>query len=195
MADRAVLAASPVTPEQTAELIRGRRSVDRFEPQCPPADLIHAAVAAARWAPNHHLTNPWRFYLLGGQTREAVIRLNTALVAEKRGAEAAAVKDRRWRAVPGWLLVTCHEDDDDLRAREDYAATACAIQNLMLYLHSAGVASKWTTGAVTRHADFLPACGVDDMQEYCVGLIWYGYAVRSPRTSRHAVADVLFTRP
>lgn len=194
MADRGVYAASGVGPEQAAELIRGRRSAVQFESGLPGSSILRAAVEVARWAPNHRLTNPWRFYMLGPHTRDAVITLNTTLVAEARGKEQAAAKDRRWRNVPGWLVVTCRKSDDDVIAREDYAATACAIQNLMLYLHSAGVASKWTTGAVTREPGFYDACAIDAAQEYCVGLIWYGYARRAPGTQRHSVDEILCYR-
>lgn len=182
---------SPVTPQQARELIRGRRSVVRFEPELPDTGILQAAVETARWAPNHHLTNPWRFYLLGPETRDKVIALNTALVAEKRGEDQARAKDRRWRSVPGWLVVTCRRSDDEITAREDYAATACAVQNLMLYLHSAGVASKWTTGAVTREPAFYRACALDPEQEYCAALIWYGYPRQAPRSRRRPVEDIL----
>lgn len=194
MSDRAEHAPSPVSAEQAGALIRGRRSVVQFQPELPDPDILRAAVEAARWAPNHHLTNPWRFYVLGPQARDAVITLNTELVAQKRGAAQAEAKDKRWRNVPGWLVVTCRKNDDEVTAREDYAATACAIQNLMLYLHSAGVASKWTTGAVTRETGFYEACAIDPEAEYCVGLIWYGYAQQAPRSQRRAVDEILAFR-
>lgn len=194
MTDQAAHERSEVSPQQVAQLIRGRRSVDRFAPELPDVAIVHAAVETARWAPNHRLTNPWRFYLLGARTRAAVIELNTALVARQRGDAAAAAKDKRWRGVPGWLVVTCRHDADELVSRENYAATACAVQNLMLYLHSAGVASKWTTGAVTRAQQFYEICALDAEQEYCAGLIWYGYAQRSPRTQRQPVDDILYQR-
>lgn len=195
MTDQAMHAPSPVSPEQVAELIRGRRSIVRFEPQLPAADIVRAAIDAARWAPNHRLTNPWRFYVLGPQTRDVVITLNTQRVADTRGADAAAAKDERWRAVPGWLVVTYRKAEDVLVDRENYAATACAIQNMMLYLHAAGVASKWTTGAVTRLPGFYAACAIDSEQENCVGLIWYGYAGNATqRSRRRPIDDILYRR-
>lgn len=194
MTDRATLEGNDVSVEQVARLLRGRRSVDRFAPERPDDDIVQAAVEAARWAPNHRLTNPWRFYVLGAKTRDAVVQLNTRLVAQKRGHDVASAKDRRWRAVPGWLVVTCCRAEDELVAREDYAATACAIQNLMLYLHAAQVASKWTTGAVTRIAEFYQVCSIDMEKEYCAGLVWYGYAQRAPRSQRHSVEAILHRR-
>ncbi len=193
MTDRAALAPSQITPEQAAAFIRGRRTVDYFKPDVPDEAIVRQAIEVARWAPNHHLTEPWRFYLLGAAAQDAVAEINTQIVAASKGEEVAEAKRKRWRAVPGWLLVTCVDDPDERTRREDYAACACAIQNLMLYLHSASIASKWTTGAVTRDAGFLRACGIDGDTEYCVGLIWYGYAVRRPRSQRRTLDQIVFT--
>jgi nitroreductase len=195
MPDRADLTASPITPAQAAEFIHGRRSVDNFTPDVPDPERVREAIALARWAPNHRLTQPWRFYLLGEESQIAIIDLNSRLVRQTRGEDAATKKRERWQAVPGWLAVTCVVSDDPITAREDYAACACAIQNLMLYLHSAGVASKWTTGAVTREPEFLHLLGADPDAEYTVALIWYGYAKRAPRSQQRDLEEILIACP
>lgn len=194
MPDSTRLTPSPITPAQAAEFIRGRRSVDQFTDETPDEAIVRDAVEVARWAPNHHLTQPWRFYLLGPESRDAIVDLNTRLVAARKGDEIAAAKRERWQGVPGWLAMTCRVEQDPVTAREDYAACACAIQNLMLYLHSAGLASKWISGEATRHAQLLRILEVDDAREYCVGLLWYGYPKRKPRTQRADIADILGTR-
>lgn len=186
--DQAGLEDSPIGRDAAAALMRGRRSVDRFRPgACPDASLIREAIEIARWAPNHHLTEPWRFYLIGSNAKSAIVELNASMVAAQRGAEAADAKRQRWQAVPGWLAVGCRAAaDDPVTAQEDYAACACAVQNLMLYLHSAGVATKWTSGPVTRTPEFLQLLGAEP-GESCVALIWYGYAQRRPRSRRRPV--------
>jgi len=195
MTDRAALTDSPITPEQAADFIRGRRSVDQFTESVPDGNFVRQAIEVARWAPNHHLTQPWRFYLLGPQAQAAVIDLNTRLVAARKGDEVAAAKRERWQRMPGWLAVNCIRSNDEVEAREDYAACACAIQNLTLYLHSAGIASKWISGEATQHADLLPILDVDPAEQYCVGILWYGYPKRRPRSQRTALENVVFSRP
>lgn len=195
MTDKAALKPSPIMPEQAERFIRGRRSVDQFTSEQPDDAVVRQAIELARWAPNHHLTEPWRFYLLGPDSKSAIIDLNTRLIARNKGDEIAAAKRERWQAVPGWLAVTCAVQDDPVTAREDYAACACAIQNIALYLHSAGLGCKWTSGAVTREAGFLRILGADEDHEYCVGLIWYGYPKRRPRTQRMDMANILVSRP
>ncbi|AWN16591.1 nitroreductase [Salinisphaera sp. LB1] len=191
MTDRATLTDSPVSPADAAALIRGRRTIDRFKPgQVPEAALIYEAIELARWAPNHHRTEPWRFYLIGERTKAGIIELNSRLLAASRGPDVAEAKRERWQSMPGWLAVNCCPSDDPITAREDYAACACAVENLMLYLHSAGVGTKWASGAVTREPEFLELLGAQS-GEYCVGLIWYGYAQRRPRSQRQSVDQIV----
>lgn len=172
------------TPEQTAALIRGRRTINRFMREAPPRDVVLRALELACWAPNHHLTQPWHFYVLGPDTQREIIRLNSEMVAAAQGESAATAKRKRWASMPGWLVVTCDLSDDPVRNREDYAACCCAVQNAMLYLHSAGIGVKWSTGAVTRAPRFYDAIWVDPDLETVVGLFWYGYPAETPDARR-----------
>lgn len=186
---------SDVSPEAAAELIRKRRTIHLFERERPPDAVIHRAIELARWAPNHRLTEPWRFYLLGPRTAAEIAELNARIVTEKRGEQAGLAKRERWLAVPGWLLVTCRRSDDPIREQEDYAACCCAIQNMMLYLWSEQIGVKWTTGDVTRHPLFWKILNIDQNEEKLVGLFWYGYPAEIPGTPRQPVENILSTRP
>lgn len=182
-------------PEATSALIAGRRTVNRFRPECPPRARVHEALELARWAPNHHLTEPWRFYLLGESSKAAIVDLNRALVAERKGEAAAQAKAASWQAIPGWLVVTRVRASTELQAWEDYAACSCAIHNLALYLWSRGIGCKWTTGAVTREPRFYEQLGIAADEEIVVGLIWYGYPYDNPTTRRHPIEERLFELP
>lgn len=181
------------SPTALHALLRGRRTVHDFRPDPVPVDAVHAALDCARWAPNHHRTEPWRFYLLGERARAAVIDLNHCLVAAAKGERAAAIKTERWRAVPGWLVLTCARGEDALREREDYAATCCAAQNFMLALWATGIGCKWTTGEVTRSGDFPALLGIDAARETVVGLFWYGYPAVIGEQQRRPLAQALTT--
>lgn len=182
-------------PHAAGALIRGRRSISRFRPEPVPRRLVLAALEAARWAPNHHLTEPWRFRLIGPETRAAIVERNAELVTASAGEAAGQAKRERWAAIPGWLLVSCERSGDPIRAREDYAACACAVQNLALYLWSAGVGTKWTTGAVTRDPCFHDLMWLDPETESVVGLIWYGYPDEAPDARRRPLESVLVDLP
>ena len=127
--------------------------------------------------------------------------LNAEIVAASKGEEAGAKKLKRWLAMPGWVVATCKEADSELpwtmdeaagRAREDYAACCCAVQNLCLSLHGEGVGTKWTTGPVNFDPRFAAAAGLPD-DEYVVGTIWFGEAAKEPKPPRKRLSagDVL----
>ncbi len=151
--------------QSIAGVIRDRRTINFFKPGIPPREIVLQGIELARWAPNHHLTEPWRFYLLSDTIKEQIVDLNARMVAEDRGEDAGRAKRERWSRIPGWLVVTCVRSDDDLRQKEDYAACCCAVHNLALYLWSRGVGMKWTTGAVTRSEDFYDLVWIDPVVE------------------------------
>lgn len=178
------------------EVLRGRRTINLFLQTPVPEALVEEAVEAATWAPNHHVTQPWRFYMLGKDTVDACLNLVRDIVTEKKGdPKAAEHKAASWSEKPGWLLVTCARSDDELRQQEDYAACCAATQNFMLYLWKAGVGSKWTTGDITREPRFFDIVGVDPAKEMVVGLLWYGYPKLTPTQTRKRITDVLTKLP
>jgi len=72
-----------------AERIRSRRTTKLFLKQEVSRDLVHDAIEVARWAPNHHLTEPWHFYLLGKDKIAGSIELIRTIVAENKDEEVA----------------------------------------------------------------------------------------------------------
>ena len=58
-----------------AERIRARRTTKLFLKQEVSDELIRNAIEVARWAPNHHVTEPWHFYLLGPEKIAASAKL------------------------------------------------------------------------------------------------------------------------
>ena len=177
-------------------VIRGRRTIHNFRPgKKPDIELIKSAIEVARWAPNHHLTEPWHFYLLGPETAEAICQLISEITREKNGKEAAEKKLRRWRSMPGWLLVSCDLSSDSIISQEDYAACCCAIQNLSLYLWNKGIGVKWTTGDIVRNPHFYDLLQIDATRESVVGLLWYGYPEKIPSMNRSPAKGICVELP
>lgn len=178
-----------------AEVLRGRRSIDLYLQTTVPDDLLDEAITVATWAPNHHVTEPWKFYRLGEETKRQCLDLCHNIVLAKKNEKAADFKRKSWAEKPGWLVVTCDRSDDTLRQSEDYAACCASIQNLLLYLWKAGVGSKWTTGDITRDSRFLEIVGIDSSEAFVVGLIWYGYPKLTPTQSRKELSKVVSKLP
>ena len=180
---------------ELAEVIRGRRTIELFLQTPVPDELVRDAIEAASWAPNHHVTEPWHFYVLGKDTVERCLDLCRDIVTAKKGPDAGEFKRNSWSEKPGWLVVTCRHSADELKQREDYAACAAAVQNLMLYLWKAGVGSKWTTGDITRDPRFFEIIGFDGDEEFVVGLLWYGYPKITPEQRRKDPSEILTRLP
>ena len=174
-----------------AERIRGRRTIKLFLHTPVDRQVILDAIEVARWAPTHHVTEPWHFYLLGEKTQKANAELIRQITAERKDADKAKFKAKAATQIPGWLVVTCRKSEDEVLQREDYASCCCAMQNLMLYLSEAGVGSKWATGAIVEDGRFLDMLGVDQSQEFVVGVLRYGYPKITPTQSRKEVSDIV----
>lgn len=145
-----------------------RRSVVKYDmSRAVPADATQRALEAAILAPNHFLSEPWRFYACGPETKAKLCGLNE----DKRKAA---------EGVPEWLVVTLaseHAEGEKL-FYEDMQAVACATQNFMTSLAAEGVGSKWMTGALgAAPEDVLAAVGAPE-GEKLIGAIWYGYPAK-----------------
>lgn len=178
-----------------AAQLRARRSIDLFEPEPVGTAALLEAIDLARWAPNHRLTEPWRFYLIGPATKDAIGELAAAVDTAAKGERAGAARRERLRSIPAFFVLTARRSADPLLDREDYAACCCAAQNLMLYLWQCGIGVKWTTGAVTRDARFYEVVGIDAAAEAVVGLFWYGIPQAVPTQRRRPVEEIVRERP
>lgn len=178
-----------------AEVLRGRRTIELFLQTPVPVELVRDAIETATWAPNHHVTEPWRFYVLGEETKQQCLNLCRDIVATKKGDKAADFKREAWSEKPGWLVVTCNRSDNELTQQEDYAACSAAVQSFMLHMWKAGVGCKWTSGDITRDSRFFDIIGVDESKAFVVGLIWYGYPKLTPSQSRTDPSQIVVELP
>jgi len=190
-----VQTSSSAQAEDFASVLRGRRSIDLFAPEPVAADTLMAAIELASWAPNHRLTEPWRFYLIGPATMRGVIDLAVEIEIAKKGERAGPVRRARLEAVPGTFVLTSLRSDEALTERENYAACCCAAQNLMLYLWRQGIGVKWTTGPMTRQPQFYELLGIDAGKESVVGFFWYGIPKVIPTQKRKPVAEIVTKLP
>jgi nitroreductase len=143
--------------------VRTRRTIKAYEPAPVPREVLEKLFELARWAPNHHLTEPWRFRVLGPAA--------LAALKEAAGREAAAKLDR----APTLVAASVVRTGDEVRDEEDLLAAACATYIVLLAAHDRGLAGYWRTPAVLRTPDGRAACGIPD-SEHVLGLIHLGRA-------------------
>src|SRR5581483_7496992 len=157
------------------QAITQRRTHKAFAPEPVSRPVLDELLELARWAPNHHLTNPWRFRVLG---RDALSRLKDAA-----GPEAAAKLDR----APTLIAVTQVRDDDPIQDEEDLCATACATYAILLGAHARGLAGYWRTPGILRTQAGLSALGIGP-EEHFVALIHLGRARQDKEPPERAPA-------
>lgn len=178
--------------KQLLETITSRRTIHDYNPNKEvDKAIIIEAIEACRWAPNHHLTEPWHFYLPGKEAIKKIIELNTEIMLAKKGQEVAYKKRERWQKMTGWLVITTLKSDDELTYKEDFAATCCAIQNLKLILWQQGIGMKWSTGAVIRDERFYDLLWINSEEQEIMGIFWYGYPKVIPEMRRKQLSQFI----
>jgi nitroreductase len=165
------------------ELIRTRRTIKAYAPKPVDRETLDALFELARWAPNHDLTNPWRFRVLGPEALEAL--------KAAAGPEAAAKLDRAPTLVAASVVVV----DDPVVAEEDRDAAACACYIVLLSAHARGLGGYWRTPGVLRTPEGRAACGIP-AGEAVLGLLHLGEArgEKAP-PARAELADVVTYLP
>lgn len=147
--------------------IRTRRTHKAFGPEPVPRELLEQLFELAEWAPNHHLTVPWRFRVVGPAS---LLRLKDAA-----GPEGAAKLDR----APTLVVVSAVLDEDPVQREEDLHATAVAAYIVLLGAHARGLAGYWRSPGLLRGEEGRAAVGLPAGERF-VGLLHLG----QPRQER-----------
>lgn len=172
-------------------VIESRRTIHTYKPESIPEKDILDALRAATFAPNHKLTYPWSFVLVGAETRKSIANLAVSLKhpegeisEEKRAQVQSKFMD------PAHLVVfCCQKNEDAFRAREDYATMACAIQNFSLLLWERKIGTKWSTGGPSRHEQTYEILGIDPREKEIVGFLWAGIPAHIPESPKRPSAE------
>jgi nitroreductase len=144
--------------------VRSRRTHKAFGSRPVEPSVLRELFELARWAPNHHLTNPWRFRVLGPVSRE---RLRAAADEAKPG--SGAKLDR----APTLIVATAKQTGDAAQDREDLLASAVAAYLVLLGAHARGLAGYWRTVPVLDAPAGRAAAQLPD-DETPIGLLHLG---------------------
>lgn len=149
--------------------IRTRRTHKAYRPEALDRETLAELFELANWAPNHHLTQPWRFRVVGPRALERL--------KEAAGPEAAPKLDR----APTLVACSAVRSPADERAdEEDLLASACAAFIVLLGAHGRGLAGYWRTPAVLWRPEGLAALGVPP-EERAIGLLYLGRPIQEQR--------------
>ena len=177
--------------------IETRQSIGRVRQDPVPRELVEKILESAVHAPNHKLTEPWRFHVFIGKgrgefarARAELARLQARAEGEEEEFAAGRISRERKKAfrAPVVIAVISKGGRDEVETLENYAACAAAVQNMQLTAHSLGLASIWRTGTFAYHPymrDFFELEENDKIAAY----LYLGYPDMSERPRRREPAS------
>lgn len=177
------------------EAINTRRSIKQFTDRPIARAEIERLLDAAVHAPNHRMTQPWRFYVLGPEARRAygaALGARKAKNVEDPEAARAVIEkvSAAEAALPMAIAVAVMLNENPEIREEDYAAAMMAAQNIMLAAAAAGLGTHIKTGGVMDDPRARAAVGVPEGQRM-VALIQLGEPAVVPEAkARRAAAEV-----
>tara|TARA_B100001564_G_scaffold135070_1_gene113307 strand:+ start:5034 stop:5606 length:573 start_codon:yes stop_codon:yes gene_type:complete len=185
------------------ENILTRRTIFRFSDKLVSKDCIETAIEAARHAPCHKNTHPWKFYIMGSATRKKLIPIVETLAKAKADSEdqqkLEALLDRVRNKIlkPPVLIAitTLINEEDSFREEEDYAATVCALHNMVLSFWDQGIGTQWSTGSITRNKNTYLALSIPKESERIIGFIKAGFPENTPTKEKKPIDEIRFYLP
>ncbi|MHB1981805.1 MAG: nitroreductase family protein [Sulfobacillus sp.] len=170
------------------QAIHDRSTIYHFTPDPLPAGVVDQLIEAATWAPNHRLTEPWRFVVAAGESKQALAQLRGDLARQRaeregRGLDRVAAQVAEFDEPPVYLYVVQQLAGDDSRQREDYAACAIAAYIVQLTAHSMGIGARWGTGLMATDPAVHRFLGLESEQQI-VCFLGLGYERPSDRRVR-----------
>jgi nitroreductase len=181
------------------EAILTRRTILKFLPELVGAPQLDDILSAGLWAQNHRLTQPWRFIVAGPLTHQKLCHLYAQLkigslppsTSESARKEAFEVALQKLSAKPTIVVVLSLLQGDSQQRKEDFAATACAIQNIQLSAWARGIGMQWSTSEFTRNPLTYEILGCDPQKAEILGFLFFGYPAEiPPARDRKPISEV-----
>lgn len=159
--------------------IRTRRTHKAFQPEPVDPTTLCELFELARWAPNHRLTNPWRFRVLGARSRAALAR---------EAELASPGSSRKLDRAPTLVVASARLQGDPGEQREDLLAAAVAAYIVLLGAHARGLAGYWRTLALLDTPAVRAALQISP-DEQPIGLLHLGHPHEEQRVPERAAVE------
>lgn len=176
------------------EAIANRRSIGRVTDERPPREMIERILEAGTWAPCHHVTNPWRFMVIAGDERTKFGKVMAKSKLDRMTREGRDITGEEERLVakarraPVIIAVGTEPDQGPkIDPNEETAATAAAVQNMLLAAHALGLGAIWRSGDAARDPEVARYMGLSERGSVA-GFIYVGY----PAVQKEAAVRIPF---
>ena len=169
------------------ETIKRRRSIGKMTEQRPTHEQIEQILEAATHAPNHHLVQPWKFFVLAGTARNELGTLLAKSLATQmqettsQKAEAVLNNERKklLRAPVVIVVAAEYPQQPKVVEIENVAATAAAVENMLLAAEELGLACMWRTGDAAYDPKVKQWLGLSE-KDHIIAFVYVGYAAITP---------------
>jgi len=177
--------------------IETRQSIGRVRQDPVPRELVEKILESAVHAPNHKMTEPWRFHVFIGKgrgefarARAELARLQARAEGEEEEFAAGRISRERKKAfrAPVVIAVISKGGRDEVETLENYAACAAAVQNMQLTAHSLGLATIWRTGTFAYHPYMRDFFELEE-NDKIVAYLYLGYSDMLERPRRREPAS------
>lgn len=182
---------------EVIEAITNRRSINKINQDEPPRELIEKILQAGNWAPTHHGTEPWRFYVITGESRrklgEVMANLRRADLGDPNSQESKIILEseakKPLRAPVIIAVGVLPSDNPKVIEIEEFESAGAAVQNMLLAAFSLGLGTKLRTGGAAYSDKVREFLGMHP-RERIIGFIYLGYSdAVSPTSSRGPVTE------
>ncbi len=175
------------------ETILRRRTIKAFTGEGIPRARLESLIELATWAPNHRMTEPWRFSVVSHGKIPDFLDVVLGSISENDHPKLLKKKEILKGRLPklgAFIAVTrTPVKEDPMIDREDYAACCSAVQNLMLGATGMGLGSFWSTAKVFDRPPVRSFLEIPEGAEN-VGSIWLGVPAEEGRSQRRPVSEV-----
>ena len=178
------------------ETVRNRRTIRKFTHDPVPKELVLELLEDAVYAPNHRLTEPWRFIYIGTESgkKKHADNLDAVLKEIKPNRTEEQIKKFRKHimSVPAFLFVVVKEDENERARNDDFAAVSCLVQNLQLLTWEKGIGMVWKSGELLYNRKLQELMGLNSNERFAA-LLQIGYPAEIPEAQTRTPAKQLLT--
>lgn len=169
--------------------IRSRRSIRKMRAEAPTREIVETILEAATWAPNHHLTEPWRFVVLAGDERRNLGEklseaLESSIREDQRREQILQTEREKPLSAPVIIaMVFCPREKSGIVPQEEIASAGASLQNALLAAHSLGLGTLVRTGRHAYSENIKKYLGMKE-NESLLGFVYLGFPAESTYPSK-----------
>lgn len=180
--------------EIVQQTIRNRRSAklgsmtgDKIEDA-----IVSQLLELADWAPTHARTEPWRFIVYSGDAVKKFANdhaeLYRSATPEDKFNLGRFEKLQTTGDKASHIIVAAMKRNAEhkIPAVEEIAATACAVQNILLGAETLGIAAFWSTGGMAHDPAMKNHLGLSE-EDMVLGFIYLGYTAETNKTGKRLI--------